>query len=412
MKQSFFKRDFTLVVIGQIISLFGNQILRYALPLYLLNQTGSAFLFGVTMALSFVPMLILAPVGGIIADRRNKRNIMVVLDFSTAVLILGYSILYSTVDIIALTIMALMLLYGIQGLYQPTVQASVPLLVVQENLMQGNAVINMVNSLAGILGPVIGGVVFGMYGIRPILIVGIICFIFSAVMEIFIHIPYVKRTEQGSVLSIAASDMKESFHFIMGQKPEIGKVGLLITVINAVFSALIVVGLPVVINSQLGFEEHTANTLYGYAQGSLALGGLLGGLLAGMLGKRLDIRKSAGVLLGCSATLLPIALSLFIGLNPYVTYFIIAGSCVLMMILSTILSIMLITYIQMVTPENLMGKIMALLTCLVMCGHPIGQLIYGYLLEVLSEAVYILFTAAFVLAIVITVVSHKLFRKL
>lgn len=412
MKQHFFKRDFTLVVIGQIISLFGNQILRYALPLYLLNQTGSAFLFGVTMALSFVPMLILAPVGGIIADRRNKRNIMVVLDFSTAVLILGYSILYSTVDIIALTIMALMLLYGIQGLYQPTVQASVSLLVVQENLMQGNAVINMVNSLAGILGPVIGGVVFGMYGIRPILIVGIICFICSAVMEIFIHIPYVKRTEQGSVLSIAASDMKESFRFIMEQKPEIGKVGLLITAINAVFSALIVVGLPVVINSQLGFEEHTANTLYGYAQGSLALGGLLGGLLAGMLGKRLDIRKSAGVLLGCSATLLPIALSLFIGLDPYATYFIIAGSCVLMMILSTILSIMLITYIQTVTPENLMGKIMALLTCLVMCGHPIGQLIYGYLLEVLSEAVYILFAAAFVLAIVITVVSHKLFRKL
>lgn len=412
MKQSFFKRDFSLVVIGQIISLFGNQILRYALPLYLLNQTGSAFLFGITMALSFVPMLILAPVGGIIADRRNKRNIMVVLDFSTAVLILGYSILYSTVDIIALTIMALMLLYGIQGLYQPTVQASVPLLVAQENLMQGNAIINMVNSLAGILGPVIGGVVFGMYGIRPILIVGIICFICSAVMEIFIHIPYVKRTEQGSVLSIAASDMKESFRFIMEQKPEIGKVGLLITAINAVFSALIVVGLPVVINSQLGFEEHTANTLYGYAQGSLALGGLLGGLLAGMLGKRLDIRKSAGVLLGCSATLLPIALSLFIGLDPYATYFIIAGSCVLMMILSTILSIMLITYIQTVTPENLMGKIMALLTCLVMCGHPIGQLIYGYLLEVLSEAVYILFAAAFVLAIVITVVSHKLFRKL
>ncbi|MFV0241588.1 MAG: MFS transporter, partial [Lacrimispora sphenoides] len=80
-------KDFILVAIGQVISLFGNQILRYALPLYLLNQTGSSVLFGTILACSFIPMLFLFPVGGIIADRVNKRNIMVILDFSTALLI-------------------------------------------------------------------------------------------------------------------------------------------------------------------------------------------------------------------------------------------------------------------------------------------------------------------------------------
>lgn len=45
-KSTLFKRDFTLVVIGQIISLFGNAILRFALPLYLLRETGSSALFG------------------------------------------------------------------------------------------------------------------------------------------------------------------------------------------------------------------------------------------------------------------------------------------------------------------------------------------------------------------------------
>ena len=81
MKQSLFSRDFTLVVIGQIISLFGNAAVRFALPLYLLNQTGSPALYGTVMACAFIPSILLSPIGGIVADRVNKRNIMVILDF-------------------------------------------------------------------------------------------------------------------------------------------------------------------------------------------------------------------------------------------------------------------------------------------------------------------------------------------
>ena len=87
-KSTLFKRDFTLVVIGQIISLFGNAILRFALPLYLLRETGSSALFGMVTACSFAPMVVLSMIGGVLADRVNKRNIMVGLDFCTAVLIL------------------------------------------------------------------------------------------------------------------------------------------------------------------------------------------------------------------------------------------------------------------------------------------------------------------------------------
>ena len=75
MQTKLFRRDFTLVVIGQIISLFGNAILRFALPLYLLRETGSSTLFGVVTACSFAPMVILSMVGGVLADRVNKRDI-------------------------------------------------------------------------------------------------------------------------------------------------------------------------------------------------------------------------------------------------------------------------------------------------------------------------------------------------
>ena len=145
-----FKRDFTMVVIGQIISLFGNAILRFALPLYLLRETDSSSLFGVVTACSFIPMVVFSLFGGVIADRKNKRNIMVVLDFTTAAVILLFSFALGKIPLVPLMIAVLMILYGIFGIYQPAVQASIPLITQRQLLMQGNAVINMVSTLAGL----------------------------------------------------------------------------------------------------------------------------------------------------------------------------------------------------------------------------------------------------------------------
>ena len=194
------KKDFILIVLGQIISLFGNAILRFALPLYLLDTTGSAALFGLVSALSFIPLILLTPVGGLIADRVNKRNIMVALDFTTAGLILIFSALMGRISIVILLVAFLMLLYGIQGIYQPAVQASIPLLMEGEKLMVGNAIINQVSALSGLLGPVIGGILYGFAGIVPILAVGGVCFFLSAVMEIFIRIPHKKLPDRGGFL--------------------------------------------------------------------------------------------------------------------------------------------------------------------------------------------------------------------
>ena len=132
-----FKRDFTLVVIGQVISLFGNAILRFALPLYLLRETASSSLFGAVTACSFIPMIIFSLLGGVIADRKNKRNSMVVLDFTTAAVIALFYIALGKIPLVPLMISALMILYGISGAYQPAVQASIPLLTDKETLMKG-----------------------------------------------------------------------------------------------------------------------------------------------------------------------------------------------------------------------------------------------------------------------------------
>lgn len=151
-KQILFQKDFTLVVIGQIISLFGNAILRFALPLYLLRETGSPSLFWRGHGVFFIPMIIFSLFGGVLADRVNKRNIMVILDFGTAAIIAVFYLIHGILPIVPIMIVCLMLLYSISGAYQPAVQASIPALLENEQIMRGNAVINMVNTLASSFG--------------------------------------------------------------------------------------------------------------------------------------------------------------------------------------------------------------------------------------------------------------------
>lgn len=405
-------RNFIMVVLGQIISLFGNAVLRFALPLYLLNQTGSAALFGVVSACAFIPMIVLSPVGGIFADRVNKRNIMVVLDFVTALLVLVVILLLGKVNIVVLLLCALFILYGINGAYQPAVQASIPALLKGEHIMQGNAVINLVSSFTGLIGPVIGGALFGFYGIMPILYVCVICFLLSAVMEIFIQIPFEKKAAKGNIFAIGYGDLKKSFRYMYKEQPIIMQFSLAIAAINMILSALVMIGLPIIVTQLLGFDQEMANRLYGYAQGALAMGSLCGGMGAGLLAKRLKPQKGYLLLLYDGLTLLPIGIAIMLPFKAMISYGIILVSCFCMMFLATLFSIQIMSCLQSMVPESLIGKVISCAMCIGMCASPLGQAIYGGLFELLKGRVFVLFFVAAILTVMLAFAMKKAFKKL
>lgn len=405
-------RNFIMVVLGQIISLFGNAVLRFALPLYLLNQTGSAALFGVVSACAFIPMIVLSPVGGIFADRVNKRNIMVVLDFVTALLVLVVILLLGKVNIVVLLLCALFILYGINGAYQPAVQASIPALLKGEHIMQGNAVINLVSSFTGLIGPVIGGALFGFYGIMPILYVCVICFLLSAVMEIFIQIPFEKKAAKGNIFAIGYGDLKKSFRYMHKEQPIIMQFSLAIAAINMILSALVMIGLPIIVTQLLGFDQEMANRLYGYAQGALAMGSLCGGMGAGLLAKRLKPQKGYLLLLYDGLTLLPIGIAIMLPFKAMFSYGIILVSCFCMMFLATLFSIQIMSCLQSMVPESLIGKVISCAMCIGMCASPLGQAIYGGLFELLKGRVFVLFFVVAILTVMLALAMKKAFKKL
>ncbi len=403
MNQKLFSRDFTLVVIGQIISLFGNAIIRFALPLYLLNLTGSSALYGTVTACAFIPAILLSPIGGIVADRVNKRNIMVILDFFTAAVILAFSLLMNGANLVVLLTITLMLLYGIAGAYQPSVQASIPALVGKNRFMEANSVINTVSSFASLTGPVLGGILYSACGLKPVLLVCMVCFTLSAVMEIFIKIPFQKQDLKGGVWKTAKADFAESICFIRRDKAVIGKALLVVCGINLFLAAMIVVALPYLVTEVLNLEASRANRLYGFAEGALAAGGLFGGIGAGLFADRLKIHKSGNLVIACAACVFPMGVSLLLFSSGMVNYIVITLCCFGVMTFSAMFTVQMMSFMQRETPQNLIGKVIAVVLTVSMCAQPVGNALYGVLFEICEgfEAAVVLFSGAVSLGVAI-----------
>lgn len=291
-----FSRDFTLMILGQIISLFGNAILRFALSLYVLDTTGSAAAFGGILAVSMVPTILCSPLGGVLADRVPRQRIMWGLDFFTAALVLGYGLFFASRGTVLAVGVLMVLLAAIQALYQPSVQASIPALASEEHLPAANGVVAQVQALANLLGPILGGMLYGWVGLLPMVAVGGACFFCSAVMELFLRIPFQRRTLAGPPLAALWRDLRDAGRFLTREQPGLLRVLALVALLNLFLSALLVVGLPYLVKISLGLSS----LHYSFAEAALSLGSIVGGLLSGLVLRGADIRRAWRFLLGTS----------------------------------------------------------------------------------------------------------------
>lgn len=189
-------KNFIIIVIGQIISLFGNAVQRFSMSLYLLELTGSTGAFARILAISTIPYIIFAPIAGRLSDRMNRKKIMVWLDFFCSILIGAYAFVLlrnNDNEFIAGTIM--FILSVCYTLYGPAVTSSIPQIVEEDKLTSANGIINQVGSVVNFAGPILAGVLYGLLGIKVIVIINAVSFFVSAVMEMFLHIPDVRSTE-------------------------------------------------------------------------------------------------------------------------------------------------------------------------------------------------------------------------
>ena len=393
---------FWALAAAQVVSLFGNAVLRFALPLHVLGVTGSSAVMGVVTACAWVPYIVLAPIGGVAADRIRKRLIMAALDAAMAATCAAYLLLSGTADVVGLAVAALVALYAVQSIYQPTVQASVPALVGRAAIQRGTAVVSQVSMLSSLVGPVLGGLLFGVFGIGPVVAVSGILFAASAVLvTVAVRVPFAPLPRDAGVMRTVAEDLAAALRFLREGHPAIFRMILLATAFNLVLSSFVVIGAPVVVTQVLGLS----------AQGALALGGLTGGIVAGTLAGRLGLSSSPAVLAAGSLSLLLIAAACALPLPPAGSYSLVVAGLFLTMACCTLFSVQAVAFVQGETPGGLIGKVMALVMALANCATPVGALAYGWLLDVFRSGVPVVVLGVVIASLALSFAVHAVVRK-
>ena len=408
MTEKLFTKNFTLLILGQLTSLFGNFILKLALSMYVLEVTGSAAIFAGILSAATIPTILLSPLGGILADRADRRNIMVALDALTGVSVLCAALFLSESNAIAV-ISTLLIILSILGAFEtPTVQACIPTMLQGDNIMKGNAVVNQVASLSYLIAPMLGGVLYAMLGLKPVMYASVVCFFITALFECFIKLSYQRIQNQGGVLQIVKQDFLSSMQYISKEQTSISKM-LLLTAFSRFFvMGITIVGLPFLVRTVLGFNAK----YYGAAESALAVATILGSIAAGVLAEKLKIHKLSVLLASMGIFIIPAGIVFILPVNAIIKYGVTVVSFCGMQAVISIFSIFAVSLIQQRTPNHLIGKVMAYTSTVTLCVQPIGQIVYGFLFDRFYSAVYFVLIPTGIIVCIVGLSAMNFFKNM
>lgn len=407
-KEKLFTRNFTLLILGQVSSLTGNYTLKFALSMYVLEQTGSASIFAGMLSAALLPTVLLSPFGGILADRANRKHIMVALDALSGLSVLAVGLLLPLGRELWVIGALLVLLSVLAAFESPTVQACVPQMVSPQNLVQGNAVVSQVSAVTSLVTPFLGSLFYTAFGIGPVFAAAVVCFWLTALLECMIHLEYQKPPRTAGIGAIVREDLAVSAHFLRREQPDILKLLLLAALAGMFVSGTAVVGFPYLVRTVLGLSA----TYYGAAESAMGAAAILGSLCAGLLGKKLRVRDLSAIFLSFGLSLFPIGLSFLLPVGRMARYGVLLFFFCVCQLGVCIFSTYAITLIQQRTPEQLMGKVMSCVFTLSMCAQPVGQMVYGALFDCFSDSVYWVLIPTGVLICLIAVASRGFLKRM
>ena len=408
MTEKLITKNFMLLILGQLTSLFGNFILKLALSMYVLELTGSAAVFAGILSAATIPTILLSPLGGILADRADRRNIMVALDALTGVSVLCAALFLSENNAIAV-ISALLVILSIFGAFEtPTVQACIPSMLQGDNIMKGNAIVNQVASLSYLIAPMLGGVLYAMLGLKPVMYASVVCFFITALFECFIKLGYHRTQNKGGVLQIVKQDFLSSMQYISKEQTSISKM-LLLTAFSRFFViGVTIVGLPFFVRAVLGFSAR----YYGAAESALAVATILGSIAAGVLAEKLKIHRLSVLLASLGIFIFPAGIVFLLPVSAILKYGVTVVSLCGMQAVISIFSIFATSLIQQRTPNHFIGKVMAYTSTVTLCVQPIGQIVYGFLFDRFRSNIYVVLIPTGIIVCILGLSAKSFFRNL
>jgi MFS transporter, DHA3 family, macrolide efflux protein len=283
---------FTIVWIGQIVSVLASAMSQFALTIFMFQETGSVTALGLMQVFFITPFLVISPIAGVMVDRYNRKMMMLVSDLGAGL---------ATLIILALQALGLLeywhlygtsIIYGLGMAFQwPAYSAAISTMVPKEQLGRVNGMMSLIEAGPGVIAPLLAGTLYPLIKLTGILFFDVLTFLLAIGALMLVHIPQPPRTlegqqAQGNMLKEAAYGFKYIF-----ARPSL--LGLqLVFFAGNLFSGIGFTVLAAMILSRTNNDTQ----MLGLAETAGGIGGVVGGVLMSAWGG--FKRRSHGVLLG------------------------------------------------------------------------------------------------------------------
>jgi DHA3 family macrolide efflux protein-like MFS transporter len=370
-------RIFTTIWAGQVVSMLGTAMTRFALLVWAYQQTGQATTLALLGFFSFITYVILSPLGGVWADRLDRRLVMIVGDCGAGVITILLLGLYATGGLHIWHLYAGEALTGVFEAFQlPAYNASMAVLVPRKHLVRANGMRSLGYDTTRILAPAFAGLLLAGIGLAGVMIIDIVTFLLAVGTLLLVRIPRPQESAIGRAAQ--GQSIRESLTFgvrYIAARP--GLLGLTIVfMLIHLFAALTYFGvLPAMVLARSGGDELVLSGV----QSMLGIGGVIGGLVLAVWGG--PRRKIHGVLMFCAASFLFGDMLFALGRTPLAwSAAALATTCFIPFITSAHNAIW-----QTKVPQDVQGRVLSTTYALQESTRPLGYLITGPLADRIME---------------------------
>jgi MFS family permease len=399
----FQNRNFLLFLFGQSTSSLGTNVLHFATALYVFEITGSASKFASIIALGMIPTLILGPIAGTIADRVNRKNLIIFGDLIRGIFDILLFIFSLSVDLnIEVMYVMVIFLSACEVFFEPAFTTILPSIVTKQELPAAIAFKRTIGRLTSVFTPLLGALLLKLVGFQILLLLDGLTFLISSLSEMFMEIPLTRTLSKSSSF---LKDVTEGFKVLFINKRIISLVTNNI-ITNLCLLPFIFVGLPYIIIELLGGTQLT----YGTVQSAAAFGSILSIFAVFAAKKRYDINKCINicltVLLSSCIFLIPLANKHFIGLfNNHLIFITIFFSVIIFIyrLANAFWDVFYGAFYQTTVPLNLLGRYVAIESLFITIARIIGLKLFGYLFDNYNLFIPIILL---IIAIILKVIVH------
>jgi DHA3 family macrolide efflux protein-like MFS transporter len=394
------KRKFYTIAAGQAVSYIGSSAVQFALIWWLTKETGSALMLSLAGLFAALPQTILGPFAGVWVDRLKRKTVMIAADLFTGFVALVFAGAFFFGSPPYWAACAVLGIRAIGGVFHgPALQAAIPLMVPQEELIRANSVNQFILVGSFMLGPVIGAAMSAVLPMEFILISDFAGAVIACIAVSVVRIPELSGEVQEK--KHFWREMKEGARSFLDDRKLLilTSFSMLVMMFIMPMSSLY----PLLVNGHFrGTEWQLSIVQVLYGVGMMAGSGVTG-IIGSKIKNKIALSLAGLFIFSLTALLLGILPPTLAGL--WMCY----GVCLVMGAGNNVYSIPYMTYMQETIPNEKQGRAFSLLNCLLSLTMPLGLLIAGPVAEYFGVSFF--FIAAGIISAVITVICALLIRK-